>query len=170
MADHLEQKEMPGWGVLDSTEFSARAQLTVQLTPTLPLFQYLYEAGVNAPTFADSNKRSAGVDLPSLFLKRALTDWRGIWLLLTTGYSSQAGTLAASLWENALASIALICEPNTDDTVLKTTQGELPWTARSLAQKAARHLQQRAQTRGEDFPDLEVEANWRVLYGVYGWL
>jgi hypothetical protein len=90
-------------------------------------------------------------------------------VLLRIGYTAQAGAIGASLWESALATVAIICEPTAAKNSRDTVQGVLPWSAKDLAQIAAKQMQKRALIEKRSFSDSEFEAQWRALYGMYNW-
>lgn len=164
------EEEHSFWKELDLVETASQDHLSRKLRDLDEIFQRCYDAGVIAPTLQTTRKKKYKPNFSALFLKRSLNDWRVMWILLRLGYTSQAGTVAASLWENALTSIAFISQPSAAKKLRGTVQGEIPWRAMDLAKITARHLQERAHTEKRDFSDSEVEAQWRVLYGAYNWL
>lgn len=103
----------------------------------------------------------------SLFLKRTLNDPRGTWVLLRSGYTSQAATVAASLWEN---SMVVACVAGHPDRAKRTTghpEGDLPWTPKKAAQPlAADHV---SPGLGRVPSSDEYEQRWCEHYGPYKW-
>jgi len=102
-------KDLPDglWDALDGMEASARLKLSSDLSPFEKPIRMCYEAGVMAPTLPSNHKQDPTFRSAALFLKRALNDLRAAWVLLLKGYTSQAGSVAASLYENALATVVI---------------------------------------------------------------
>ena len=97
----------------------------------------LYEAGVQCPTIPGGRSAEADMRVAALFLKRTLTDFRAGWLLVISGYTSQGATVAASLWEHAVAAQVIAGHPDRAEKYLKTRGPELPWPPKKLARLAA---------------------------------
>jgi hypothetical protein len=93
---------------LNQLEEAAKTTVTKQLHAFESPFRDAYEAGVIIPVLRNEGTATIDVRPAALFFKRALNDLRGVWLLLTTGYRSQAASVAASLFESALATICLL--------------------------------------------------------------
>jgi hypothetical protein len=104
----------------------------------------------------------------SLFLKRILTDLRVVWSLCLSGYTSQAGTLVCSLFENSL--VVQVLSKNKKDALkfMNSRFPELPWSVQELIQMLVRR-------EGEDKGDRklhrdEFDKQWMERYSVYKWL
>src|SRR2546423_13682274 len=93
------------WQRLDNLEDAAKTTLSEQLKQFEGAFRDTYEAGVIAPVLRDDAPTEADVRCAALRFKRVLNDLRSVWVLLRSGYTSQAASVAASLYENALATI-----------------------------------------------------------------
>jgi hypothetical protein len=87
------------WEAYDDLELSARETVTSQLMVFLPIVKNCYELGVQAPTLKCPRKSERDMLVAGLFLKKSLNDFRSVWILLTTGYTSQAAAVAASMFE-----------------------------------------------------------------------
>lgn len=133
-------------------------------------FRLCYEAGVQAPTLKGSRHGENDIILSALFLKRSLTDFRSIWLLTKTGYTSQAASIAASLFENALAITSIVSSNENVEQLMASKSGDLPWGAQLLAQNQARRWQKETLEKGESFDSDEYEKAWREIYSSYKWL
>ena len=96
------------WARLNQLEETAETTITKQLHAFEAPFRDAYEAGVIVPVLRNKGRATIDVRPATLFFKRALNDLRGVWLLLTAGYTSQAASVAASLFESALATTCLL--------------------------------------------------------------
>jgi hypothetical protein len=99
----------------------------------------------------------------ALFFKRALNDLRGVWLLLRAGYMSQAASVAASLFESALATTCLLQSNNNIADFQADPHGEIPWSITKMARMAV-------QGEGKKPQSKEFENSWRALCAHYSWL
>jgi hypothetical protein len=140
------------WTANDRMEASAAALLRPLLDPLEPLARDAYEAAVEAPTIPSKGQAARDREA-AVFLRRALVDFRGMWVLLRIGYTSPAAAVAASLWEHSLTVVALLSEEGKDRPVPAT--GDAPWSPIELAAFLARD-------RGDARP-----AN---AYAAYKWL
>lgn len=158
------------WKALDEMEGFARRLLKPVLAPFEEALRICYEAGVQAPTLKAKRHQEADILCASLFLKRMLNDLRAVWLQLRTGYTSQGASVAASLWENALA-VTCIAGNAANATLLTSRPGgDLPWKPETLAKMVTKRRQEGAHSRGEEFSESEYEEGWRQVYSAYKWL
>ena len=128
------------------------------------IFGICAELGIQVTKFTSIHSNSLRLKLSALFLKRILNDLRGIWLLLTSGYTSQAASIAASLYENALA---VQCVANNDtraSKLEKSNSGELPWNIPEMCKMITADESKKFES---SLPDDE---RWKPLYGQYKWL
>jgi hypothetical protein len=158
------------WDALAEMESVASSQLRDKLLVFSSPFRLCYEAGVQAPTLKCKRQGEIDILLAALFLKRSLTDFRSIWLLINTGYTSQAASIAASLFENALAITSIVSSNENVEQLRSNKSGDLPWGAQLLAQNQARRWQKEALERDESFDSDEYEKAWREIYSSYKWL
>jgi len=151
------------WLRLDNLETAAKKKLADQLRAFEAPFRDTYEAGIIAPVLRAEAPIDADVRCAALHFKRVLNDLRSVWLLLRTGYASQAAAVAASLYENALATVCLTISPDNVQTYLKNDSGELPWKPMAMAKMAVEH-------KGKIPVARDYENGWRALYSQYVWL
>ena len=95
------------WGLLNRAEHSSSLALAKSLAEFEEAFEVAYEAGVIAPALKKLNEKS-DFRHAALYFRRALNDFRTVWLLLGRGYTAQASTSAGSLFETSLAAICLL--------------------------------------------------------------
>lgn len=158
------------WDALDEMEPSARIKLASSLVPFEKALRLCYEAGVEAPTLSASRHAEEDVRCAALFLKRCLNDLRATWLLVRVGYTSQAASIAASLWENALVVSVVAGRAAEIQELQNAGDGEIPWGPIRLAQKLADLWQEETLRKSQPFPDSEREKAWREVYSAYKWL
>lgn len=158
------------WLALDGMESSACNILKRPLQEFHQAFELSYESGVDAPTLAKIDKTSSDLRLAALFLKRCLNDLRGVWILASTGYTSQSASVAAALYENALVVSAIAGAPQQIAALSNSENGDIPWQPQELSKMLARRWQHDALTKKEEFPDSEFEKAWREIYSAYKWL
>ncbi len=151
------------WERLDDLERRARDALSPALAPFRSCFQDTYEAGVIVPVLRASGQAKLDVRHAALFYKRLLNDLRAIWLLLHDGYTSQAASVGASLYENSLATACLLMAETNIAALLESDSGEIPWSPMQMTKMIVEHEGKKPST-----PDYENE--WRALYASYVWL
>ena len=149
------------WKKLEDIEYLAKKHFDDKLNPYNKAFKLCAEAGVHLPHLVQGNDGSLPLGLSALFLKRILNDLRCVWLLLNCGYTSQAASIAASLFENTLV---IKCIASNKERALKlknNLSGELPWTKVDMCKIISRD----EKARGES--TLSFEDDWKLLYGQY---
>lgn len=151
------------WLRLDDLEDAARAKLSDSLRSFEAPFQDTYEAGVIAPVLRAEALLKTDVRCAALHFKRVLNDLRSVWLLLRCGYTSQAASVAASLYENALGTVCLTISPKNVKTYITSKSGELPWNPMAMAKMVVEH-------EGHVPGTKDFENQWRALYAHYVWL
>ncbi len=152
------------WERLDSIEHRATATISKQLQQFSQPFRDTYEAGVIVPTLKHNFPIAIDLRCAALLLKRTLNDLRGVWVLLEKGYTSQAASVAASLYESALATICLTHSKENVQEYMSAADGEIPWSPMDMAKMVV---------RGENknpVSSKEFENHWRALYAHYVWL
>jgi hypothetical protein len=158
------------WLACDQMETAAEVALKNQLSQFEPAIRDCYEAGVQVPTLASKRYGQPDILFSALFLKKALNDLRAVWILVSTGYTSQAAAVAATLYENALAASCLAGDPICAERLQKERTGDLPWSAQDLAKLLAKRWQEDAQKAKRVFKKEEFELAWREVYSAYKWL
>lgn len=151
------------WLRLNDLEDAARAKLSEQLRPFEAPFRDTYEAGVIAPVLRAEALVEIDVRCAALHFKRVLNDLRSVWLLLRSGYTSQAASVAASLYEHALGTVCLTISPENVQAYLASDSGELPWSPMAMAKMVVVH-------EGNTPGTKDFENQWRALYAHYVWL
>jgi hypothetical protein len=149
------------WSSLTDFEHIAAKRLQDELRIYDKEFCRCAEAGMQVTALPHSHRGSLRLKLSALFLKRILNDLRGVWLLLKSGYTSQAAAIAASLYENALA---VQCIADNDKRALdleKSTSGALPWNIAMMCKFV---------TGDEKNKKQDYDKIWKSLYGQYAWL
>jgi hypothetical protein len=150
------------WDRLPRLEFASERTIEPGLARFEEAFRDSYEAGL-VVTVLKPLHQQLDLRLAALLLKRVLNDLRGVWILLKTGYTSQAGSIAASLYESALASICLTHNNENIDKMLKDPHGEIPWSVTAMAKMVVR-------AEGKTGTGPVFENAWRALYADYVWL
>ncbi|WP_370598885.1 hypothetical protein NMD15_06945 [Plesiomonas shigelloides] len=92
---------------------------------------------IKAPFLPATNTNSRSLKLSAAFLKRAMSDFRGLWILINWGYPYQAACIAASLYENALVVNCISGRDDLADLIINNTGGDVPWKPQQLAKMAA---------------------------------
>lgn len=157
-----EQRHVLGlWYALNPLETVSRRELAPGMEPLERPVEDAYECAVEVPTLPHQGSRPDGIRVAGLYLKRLLNDLRSVWLLASTGYSAQAGSVAAAAFENAMIVNCVASDDAKAETVLK--RGESPWSVSDLCTMYSR--QERiggSKSRPPDSPDPS-----RVLYAHY---
>jgi hypothetical protein len=151
------------WERLNTLEDAARNRISAQMQPFDDAFRLTYEAGVIVPVLRANGLGTLDVRCAALFFKRSLNDLRVVHNLLLTGYTSQAASVAAALYENALATTCLTHSQSNIDALLNAENGELPWGAMQMTKMIA-------VAEGKKEGSVDYENSWRSLYAHYVWL
>lgn len=140
----------------------AQGQIAVKMVAYEQPFRDAYEAGVIVPVLRAGRTPAVDVRVAALFHKRMLNDFRGVWLMLCSGYTSQAASIAASLYEISLAATCLTISKANIDKLLQQPDGEIPWKITEMAKMV---VTAEGKAMGKDY-----ENQWRALYAHYVWL
>lgn len=144
------------WNALSGLELASSPEIAEMLKPFLQPITDCYECGVEVPTLPCRRETTKDINVAALFLKRLLNDLRATWDLALLGYTSQAGSVAAAAFENALAISCIAGNISRAEQFLKSKTG-LPWSVAKLCRMHARRT-------------TEDENYWKVLYSQYEWL
>ena len=158
------------WMLLDDVEQVTRDKSSALMIEWEPIVQATIEAGCLAPLVPAKNQGAPQLIAAGPFLKRSLNDLRGVWLMLERGYSSQAASIAASLFENALTAAVLASSEKLAADARKTKYAEIPWSPKQLAQLDARRGLDIQAKNGKKITAKEYEDNWTISYYHYKWL
>ena len=151
------------WQTLADKEFYAEGTLERDLNEFAPAFSACVDAGVEVTFLGRTNRGTQRLKISAMFLKRMLNDLRSVWLMLCRGYTSQGASIAASLFENALA-IQFICENENRAIQFKQDKsGELTklWPVAEMCRHAV---------MAEDGTSTPDKNAWKNLYVQYVWL
>ncbi len=158
------------WNALSALEIASTPQIAKMLKPFSHPVTDCYECGVEVPTL--SCKRGNGMDIrvTGLFLKRLLNDLRATWDLLLLGYTSQAGSVAAAAFENALIIDCVAGNIPRAKKMVANKSGGSPWSVADLCKMYIHQLKKANKKSREDSTDLDDESYWESLYSQYMWL
>src|SRR5437879_3671711 len=148
------------WLRLGELEHFANKKLSGQLSAFEGPFRDTYEAGIIVPVLRANGLAILDVRCAALFFKRVLNDLRSVWLLLRTGYTSQAASVAASLYENSLAATCLLQSNDNIADFHADPHEEIPWSVTDMAKMVAQGEGKKPQTK-------EFENSWRAFYAHY---
>jgi hypothetical protein len=125
-------------------------------------------AGIEVVTLKKKvSEISDGMKVGGMFLKRCLTDLRTIWSLLQTGYTSQAGCIAAAAFENALNVEAISNNDERARLIMNNESGDAPWSVVNLCKfhaDQAREEVEIAQIIGHGRPGIFFEKNRKMAF------
>jgi hypothetical protein len=158
------------WNACGAMEMSVANELRTQLSDFEKPITDCYEAGVEAATIVGKRNHEEDMRIAAMFLKRTLTDLRSVWILLCSGYTSQAAAVCAALFEHALSVNCLAGHAENTKQLLKTSDGDLPWSPVDLSKVVARQAKEDAKSRGEAFVSRDYELIWREVYAGYKFL
>lgn len=127
-----------------------------------------YELGIQAPSLPSERHFAPDMQLAGLFLKRTLNDLRTVWLLVSTGYTSQAATVGASLFEHALTVNYVAGYPDRADELLSYPTGDVPWKVVELSENMAAQYAQLDVEQPSDKGKLHDMTG--VVYAAYKYL
>lgn len=131
------------WNEIAACEIVASQKLEARLSPIAHGLSLLFEAGSEAPTLIGSRHGELDLRVAALFMKRALTDLRSLWVLLATGYTAPAASIAATLYEHSLVIDVVAGSPTYSKGIAESPHGDVPWAAQELCKKYAKVLQDR---------------------------
>lgn len=156
------------WQALEAAERAAVAPILQRLSLAAEAVELCYELGVDVGfLLAGVREQSQETRLSGLLLRRILTDLRAVWVSCVKGYTSQAGVLCASLFENALTAEVVAGSGELAEEVIRAPGGELPWSVKELVKRAAEHEVGASSLAGEVNP-VETESDY--MYFSYRWL
>lgn len=151
------------WSALTAAEIGAGVTLSSDLKSINSLYETIFNFATRLPTLTkDKEKYTDSSRISALFIKRALNDLRSVWNLLTLGYTTQAATVASSMWENSIVIEVL----NIDNKKLRELKSQkkdgIPWSCKKMSQIVAMHSSSDNQAA--------YESQWRFIYGQYQFL
>jgi hypothetical protein len=158
------------WELLGDVEHVVKGHVLATFAEWHAVIKACEEAGMLAPLVPSKNRGAASLVAAGPFLKRALNDLRAVWLLIERGYSTQAASVAASLYENALTAAVLAGDDKLAEEAKKTKHAEIPWSPKQLAQLNARRELSIQEKSGSTPTGKAYEDAWTISYFHYKWL
>ncbi len=158
------------WLALSAVELADSPKIAKMLTLFRKPVTDCYECGVEVPTLNCKREKGLDIGVAGLFLKRILNDLRATWNLLLLGYTSQAGSIAAAAFENALIIDCVAGNIRRAKKMSANQSGGSPWSVVDLCKMCTHQLQEANKKSGEALTDLEDESYWEALYSQYKWL
>ena len=123
-----------------------------------------------APMVPTSKPMDARLVTAAPFLKCALDDLRATWILIHRGYTAQAASVAASLFENALVAAVIAGSTDLANQAKKSKDGEIPWGAKELCQLDTKREMAISKVYGKPYTQKMYEDAWTISYFHYKWL
>lgn len=137
------------WQNLSDHEYLATQRLAPSLREFETAFSACVEAGIEVPILAKRNDKSLRLKIAALYLKRMLNDVRSMWVMIRQGNTSQAGSIAASLFENALL-ITCVAESEPRAVQLsKKPSDKWPWDKKTMCNFVNQDLAKRQNTKAD---------------------
>lgn len=158
------------WEILPDLEKTSGESMDPRLRSWENLVRRCIEAGALAPMVPAKEAGDIRLIAAAPFLKRALDDLRVVWILVETGYSFQAGAVAAALFETALTAAVLAESSSLAKQTLNSKNRDIPWSAKDLCQLNTKREARLAEKRGEKQTPKEYEDGWNIAYLHYKWL
>lgn len=155
------------WKACYETEAMASFTLSEILQPFENTFKNCYEACVQAASFECTTSNAEDMKIAASFLKRSLTDFRAVWLLISLGYTSQAASVAAALYEHSLVVVALAGNPENEKKLQKSAGGDVPWSPKELARMAINAEIKEAEIIGQKKDNEHYEHRIKEIYCFY---
>lgn len=169
MATKIETVEST-WAQLPDLEAMSQATVDASLKGWEELVIACLEAGMLAPMVPTSKPMDTRLVTAAPFLKCALDDLRATWILIHRGYTAQAASVAASLFENALVAAVIAGSTDLANQAKKSKDGEIPWGAKELCQLDAKREMAISKVNGKPYTQKMYEDDWTISYFHYKWL
>jgi hypothetical protein len=158
------------WNALSPLELAESPKIAKMLKPFLQPITDCYECGVEVPTLSCKREKAKDIAIAALFLKRLLNDLRATWNLLLLGYTSQAGSIGAAAFENALIISCLAGNVHRAEKMCNHKSGGSPWSVADLCKMYAHQSKERDKRSGKILSDQEYDTQGEALYAQYQWL
>jgi len=158
------------WAQLPDLEAMSQATVDAGLRGWEKLVIACLEAGMLAPMVPTSKPMDMRLVTAAPFLKCALDDLRATWLLIHRGYTAQAASVAASLFENALVAAVIAGSTDLANQAKKSKDGEIPWGAKELCQLDVKREMAISKVNGKPYTQKMYEDGWTISYFHYKWL
>ena len=155
------------WDYLPHLEAMAIDHSLIELKEWDLLAEKCMTLAIKAPLIQGQGSNHEANKLASAFLKRSMSDFRSIWLLIKWGYLYQAACVAASLYENSLVVECIVGRKDLADKILNNKNQDVPWSAVQLSKMAAyKDLYGDIPNKLPD-SDKEFDLTWKLCYHNY---
>lgn len=152
------RQSLPDW------ENLATVQSAEKLHGYESAFRTRLEAGVLVPCLGTKAQNNKHLKLCGLFLKRVLNDLRCVWLSIQQGYTSQAATIGASLFESThVVKLIAYKEERADLFDGIDLAEKLPWRVDEMCQELAKDEIAAGQW------SISFDEVWKLDYSKYRW-
>ncbi|WP_133256883.1 hypothetical protein [Hymenobacter edaphi] len=168
--DYNKDKPDGLWAACTQTELAAITTLEEKMQPFSKVIGNLYESGVEVLTLPGQRHHLDDVLISALLLKRVLNDLRTVWITLLSGYTSQAASIAASLYEHALSINAIAGNPDKCRLLKNSSSGDLPWSPMELAKLFANQMKEESIIINKSFDQLDERLICLEVYSAYKFL
>ncbi len=154
------------WAKIAEAEVSAEKIISAQIKGWGDIVVRCLELGTEVTTLKGRSEAGQDIVVSGLFLNKTLKDMRATWKLVQMGYTSQAASVAASLFENGL--LCRITAGNTDLaekalSSIKNPEKEIPWGVMEMCRLSA--LTEKKSLEGD-----ELRLRTVSDYAAYKWL
>ena len=139
---HEDQGSNGLWFACTQAELNANITLSTTLQSFSEPLALCYEIGVEVLTLPNKRNNHDDILISALLLKRVLNDLRSVYIMLISGYTSQAASIAASLFEHALSINAIAGNPEKCRILKNTPAGDLPWSPMELSKLFAKQARE----------------------------
>ena len=158
------------WNILSALELAGSQEIFKMLKPFSEPITDCYECGMEVPTLSCKREKTKDIGIAALFLKRVLNDLRATWNLLLLGYTSQAGSVAAAAFENALIVACIAGNIEKAEKMWNHESGGSPWSITKLCKMYSDRLKERDKEHGKASSNQEYDILSEALYTQYMWL
>lgn len=158
------------WDALSPLELAESPKIAEMLAPFLQPIRDCYECGMEVPTLGCKREKTTDIAIAALFLKRLLNDLRATWNLLLLSYTSQAGSVAAAAFENALIVSCLAGNVHRAEKMWSHKSGGSPWSVASLCKMYAHQSREKDKESAKILSDQEYDTQAEAMYAQYQWL
>lgn len=158
------------WQALLPLEVTSSVEIAKSLEAYVKPVTDCYECGVEVPTLPCKCQGTNDIAIAALFLKRLLNDLRATWNLVLLGYTSQAGSVAAAAFENALIICCIAGHIDRAEEMIRHQGGGSPWSVSELCRM---YESDSYAIEGKDEKSTtndNIDDYWRVNYSLYSWL
>ena len=158
------------WSALSPLELSESKKIVKMLKSFSQPITDCYECGMEVPTLDCRREKTKDIAIAALFFKRLLNDLRATWNLLLLGYTSQAGSVAAAAFENALIASCIAGDAQRAEQLWNHESGGSPWSVSKLCKMYIYHLKEQDIKYGKASSEKDYAILSAALYAQYQWL